>query len=100
VGAAVFRYGREVPVQAAGVLRVPMSTTADATQAVSGASSPSDLSCQPRGLAVLVWRMWAPFGGVPARPDRFGATMSGPGSPGRPRLGQVASARANSRFKL
>jgi hypothetical protein len=45
VGAAVFRYGREVPVQAAGVLRVPMSTTADATQAVSGASSPSDLSC-------------------------------------------------------
>jgi hypothetical protein len=39
VGAAVFRYGREVPVQAAGVLRVPMSTTADATQAVSGARS-------------------------------------------------------------
>src|SRR4051812_36728895 len=44
------------------------------------ASSPSDLSCQPRGSAVLMWRMWAPFGGVPARPDRFGVTMSGPGS--------------------
>ena len=38
MGAAVFRYGREVPVQVAGVLRVPRCTTADATQAVSGAA--------------------------------------------------------------
>jgi hypothetical protein len=33
-------------------------------------SSLSGLSCQPMSLPVLVWRVWAPFAGVPARPER------------------------------